>query len=181
MGGCGLAARPPQRAQRGQIIAMAAKLIEQRTMSARVKQTAIIMLAVQFDQNIRQGAQNITACAAIIHPCGLAPVLGVDTAQDQFGARGQARLRQNRLNRVIHGQIKYGGYLALFCTLAHQIGTAPPAQDKAKRVKKNGFPRARFPRQNIQPRLKLKAEMINQQKIANFEMPQHRPCPRSVT
>ena len=105
---CGLAARPRQGAQRGQIIAMAAKLIEQRTMSARVKQTAIIMLAVQFDQNIRQGAQNITACAAIIHPCGLAPVLGVDTAQDQFRARGQTRLHQNRLNRVIHGQIKYG-------------------------------------------------------------------------
>ena len=62
--------------------------IQHVAVAARVQQAPVIVLAMQFDQRIGQGAQHFGADAAVVDPCGFTPVAGVDTAQDQRVADG---------------------------------------------------------------------------------------------
>ena len=72
--------RAPSRTHPGQI--QPGKGIKKLPMPARVQQTPVIMLAMQFHQRIRQIAQHFAADPAVVDPSRLAPVRRVDAAQD---------------------------------------------------------------------------------------------------
>ena len=95
-------------------------------MSARVQKTSVVVLAVQFNQCLGQGAQHLARAPAVIDPSRFTPLLGIHTAQDQFVSTGQSCLGQNSLCRMIGRDVEPRRYLALLSSRSHQIGPAAP-------------------------------------------------------
>ena len=124
-------------------------------MPTRVQQSTVIVLAVQFDQRVRELAQDLAAHPTIIDPRGLAPVSGVDATQDQFTVRLDPSFLQNRLSRMARRKVEHRNNLALLCPLPHEVGTAAPTQHKTKGVQQDRLTRARFTREHVKTRLEL--------------------------
>ena len=107
-------------------------IVKDGAVAARVQQSAIVVLAVQFHQCFRQAPQHLARAAAVIDPSSLAPLGGVDAAQDQFIPGRQTRIFEHRMGRVAGRQIEPSGHFPLCCPLAYQIGATAPAQNKPK-------------------------------------------------
>jgi hypothetical protein len=75
--------------------------------------------------------------------------------------------------RVISTKAEFSNDLPLGGPLAHQLGAAAPAQNKAKRIQQNGFACPGFAGQHVQARLKRQLQMVNDQKITNIKCTQH--------
>ena len=123
-------------------------------MAARVQQAAVVLLAMQFDQRIRQRPQHLARGPAVIDPGGLAAISGVDPAQDQLVLHRQAGFGQNCQGRVAGRQIETGGHFALFGTAAHQFRPPAPTEHEPQGIQQNGFAGPSLASQNIQPGLK---------------------------
>ena len=131
------------------------------------------MLAVQFHQRVRQPPQHLARHAPVVDPAGLATVGGVDPAQDQLVAAGQARLLQHRAGGMALWQVEDRHDLALLGPLPHQFGPSPPAQHEAQRVQQDRLARAGFAGQHVEPGLEGKFQPVDDQHVANIKRAQH--------
>ena len=139
-----------------------------------VQKPAIIMLTMQFDQQVRQVAQHIGTGAAVVDPGGLAPVGGGgDAAQDQLIPGNNTHVGQKRAGAMVGRQVKAGRHFALFCALAHQIGAPAPTQNEPQTVQQDRLACPGFAGQHIQAGLKHQIQPINDQHVADFKGSQH--------
>ena len=151
----------PQRSRAGEFI-------QNGAVALGVKQPAVVMLSVQLDQRLGQGAQHLARAAAIVDPSRFTPVGPVDTAQDQLCPAGQARLFQHRVGCVAFGQVEPCRDLALRRALTHQIGAPAPAQHEPEAIEQDRFTCPGFAGQNVQTRLKRKFQPVDDQHIRNI-------------
>ena len=166
------AARGPCGAHRAQV--QRAERVQHRPMAARVQQAAVVVLAVQFHQNLGEGAQNLARDAAVIHPAGLAPVQCVHAAQDQFViVKLDPRLGQDRAGGMGGGQVEHRRHFALARAAADQIGPPAPAKDKAQTIQQNRLARPRLAGQHVQAGAEAQVQTVDQQHVADVQRSQH--------
>ena len=152
------------------------KAIEQRAVAARVDQTAIVVLAVQFDEEARDFAQQADADRLVVDE-GLALAVGPElAAHDQrltildldvgivepFGERaGQRRKFEAR------------GHAGLVLAAADEPAVGAIAQHEAERVEQDRLARAGFAREHAQPAPEGQVERLDQHDVANGQAGQH--------
>src|SRR4051812_43295224 len=84
---------PPGGVQRCQV--KPRKAVQQRPVAARIQQTPIVLLTVQFDQGVGQVAQDFSGGTAVVDESRLAAIGEINSAQDKFVFGGQTSLGQN--------------------------------------------------------------------------------------
>ena len=143
-------------------------------MAAWVQQAAVVVLAVQFYQDIAQVAQNFSRNPAVIHK-SLPPAIGGDgPAQDQIaGFRRKARRLKHRQGGMAGGQIETRRHLALIGALPHQISPALPAQHEAERIQQDRLAGPGLAGQDVQARRHRQFQPVDDQQIADFKAEQH--------
>ena len=146
-------------------------------MAARVQKPAVVMLAMQFDQRLGQGAQHLATGAAVVDPGGLAAIGGVHPPQKKLRPAGQPGLFQHAMRSVTFGQIEGCCDLALLGPLPHQIGASAPAQHEAKGIKQDGFTGPGFAGQHVQTGLELKLQPVDDQHVPDVQPAQHLAIP----
>ena len=146
-----------------------AKSIQNIAVSAWVQKAAVVMLAMQFHQRIRQRAQHLARAPPVINPSRFSPLRRVDPPQDQLIPARQARLLQHRMCGVVRTQIKPRRDLALRRALAHQIRTPAPAQHKAERVQQDRFTRPCLAGQHVQAGLERQFQPVNDQHVRDIK------------
>ena len=151
--------------------------VEHGAMRARVEQTAIVLLPVQLDKGGREPAQHLARDAAIVDPGGLAPVGGIDPAQDQIVLGGQPGLGQHVARGVVRRQLEHRHHLAPLSPRAHQIGPSAPAQHEAETIEQDRFARAGLSGEHVEARPEPEIEPVDDQHVANFKRTQHSQVP----
>ena len=148
--------------------------IQERPMPARVQEAPVIMLAVQFHQMIGQIAQHLARDTAVVDEGGLAPVGGIDPAQDQLVLGLDSGLVKHPARRMTQRQVEDRRHLALPRALADQFRPAAPAQHEPQRIQEDRLARPRLAGQHVQSRPKLQAQPVDDQHIADVQTTQHR-------
>ena len=103
--------------------------------------TAIIVLAVQFNECLGQSPQNLSAHAPVIHPGCLSPVGSVHPPQDQLVLDFDPRLCQHLKGGMSLREFEPGGHLTLFGPLPDQLGPPAPAQHEPERIEQDRLAR----------------------------------------
>jgi hypothetical protein len=142
-------------------------------MGRRVGQSALVMLAMDFDQSRREPAQRLGADASVIDIGAGASVGELDPPQDQFVADLDILTFEERMGGVSLRQFECRGDLPLRLAVTHEASVAARAERQRQRIQKNGFPCAGLAGEDGQPRRELKIQLIDQHHIANGEARKH--------
>jgi len=153
-----------------------AESIEQGAVHPGVQKPPVVLLAMKFHQGIRERAHHLARGAAIVDPCGLAPVGPVYPAQDQLLATRQTGFGQNVMRWVPRREIEYRQYLAFLRARAHEIGAPAPAEHETETVEQDGLTRPGFAGEHVEARLELQFQPVDDQHVSNIEGAQHYGC-----
>ncbi|MNS68577.1 hypothetical protein D3C72_1018610 [compost metagenome] len=159
------------------LIAQPGKGIQQRPVCIGVDKRAIIMLAVDFDQELTELAHHLHADGLIIDIGLGAPVRGLHPAENQVAIVIETVFAQEKPGRVIVRDFESGSNLPLFFTVAHKAAVATAAKRQRETIEKNGFARTRLARQHGKACLETEVKPFDQNDIANRELDQHGLCP----
>ena len=162
---------PPRAARLARIDA--AKLVQQHPMPARVQQATVIMLAVQFDQNIGQIAQHLARNPTVIHKGCLSSIGGIDPAQDQFIPCADPCSGQHIPCGMALGQIENGSDFTLCRPRADQFGAPAPTQHKAQGIQQDRLARPGFPGEHAKATGEIKVKRLDQHDVADGKSIQH--------
>ena len=153
---------------------VSAEGVQHRAVAPGVQEAAVILLPMQLDQCVGQGAQDLAPGAAVIDIGLLSTVRRADAAQDQAVAFvGQACFGQNGMGGMAGRQGKFRRHLALRGPGAHQIGPPAPSQHKAKRIQKDRLSRPRLARQHVQAGPEGQFQPVDDENVANGKAAQH--------
>lgn len=151
--------------------------VEQRAMSGRREQPAIVMLAMDFDKM----GPNLTeqrSRAGLVVQEGAAPAIGLHAATDQQRlTRFQANLvfrKQRSKRRTGCGRRETCRHLRLVGALPDQPAVGTHAQREPQRVEQDRLAGARLTRQHTKPRVEIEVEPFDQNDIGNGQGGQHR-------
>ncbi len=167
----------PRRSGRGKLLLQPGKGVEQRPVAARIEKSAIVVLAVQLHQRLRQPPQHLTAHPPVVDPGSLAAIRGVDAAQDQTVIVRQPRFAQNRMGGMAGGEIEDSRHLALRRPRPHQRRAATPAQHKTQGVQQDRLAGAGLAGQHVETRPEVKLQPVDDEQIADIETAQHGSVP----
>jgi hypothetical protein len=127
-------------------------------MGARVQQNLMLVLPVQIDEASAHLPEGRACCQHAIH-CGAAATLGRDlAAYDDFLAAGRLEDRFHR-----------GGFFAG----ADEVGRRSSADKEADRPDEDGFTGAGLASEDVQPRLELELESVDDGQMSDREETQH--------
>ena len=169
----GLAPLGPGRACGGQFGVDGGVAVENGAMARGVEQAAVVMLAVQLHQRLRQAPQHLAAGASVVDPAGLAAIGAVDPAQDQLFRDWQPGVFQHRAGGMAGGQLEHRGDLALRGAAAHQLGAAAPAQHEAQRIQQDRLAGAGLAGQYVETGLEREVQPVNDQHVADLKRSKH--------
>ena len=149
--------------------------VEQRAMSGRRQQPAIVMLAVDFDEVPSQLAQQRGRGRLIVDEGAAAPVRLDQTAHDQRLPRLnlKAVVRQQRAQGIAL-RVEARGHHRLRRAMADQSAVAPRSQRQSQRVEQDRLARPRLAGQHAQSGIELQVQRLDQHHVTNGKRGQHR-------
>jgi hypothetical protein len=118
----------PQRRDLAHFGFQSAECIKQRAVLGRIDQSAVVMLAVNFDQSRAERAQNVHADRLIVDEGAGAAIGQLQAAQYEIAVIGEIVAGQNGASRMIARQIEHRRHLALRCAGAHKARIAATAK-----------------------------------------------------
>ena len=151
--------------------------VEQGAVAARVEQAAIVMLAVDLDQQRAELAQQAGRDRLIVDE-GAAAAVGLgDAADDErlaglavepvLGEQGQGGMIGRQLEGDADHRLRLAG--------ADQPAVGPHAEREAERVEQDRFARPGLAGQHAEARPELEVERVDQDDVADREAGQHGP------
>ena len=146
---------------RGHQALMLTKGIQQITMTGRIGQSPIIMLAVDFNQRLADCFEHLHTHRLIIDQSTGASVCHLDASEDDIAVLRNVMLTQQGQSRMIRPHGKHGCHLPLCLAMAHQRPVAARPQGQGKGVQQNGFARPRFTGQHAHPLSKTEAQTVD--------------------
>ncbi len=171
--GAGGAEGGPGGAGGGKVVARGGEVVKDGAVAARVKQAAVVLLSVEFDQRVGEGLQLFGGGAGTVDAGGFA-ARGRDRAgQDQFVIHRDAIVGQDRAGGMCGREVKDGLDAALLGPVADKVRAAAPAKHKPQCVEQDGFASAGFTCQHVQPRLEIEVEAVDDEQVADRERAQH--------
>jgi len=168
------AARVPQAHELARGAFEAAVRIEQAAMGAGIDQRPIIVLAVDLDQRGTERAQHLHADRLVVDEGAGAAVGKLHAAQDQLVLGRDVVRRQNRVRRMVAGNVEGGGDLPLLHALAHQSGVAAGAKRQREGVEQDRLARAGLAGEHRQAGGEIDIEPLDQDDIADGQAGEHR-------
>jgi hypothetical protein len=150
------------------------KRIQHAPVRGVVEQPAIVGLAVDFDQQSAQIAQQPHADRLIVRESAGAAIGGDGAAQDHFVFGRNVVLLQQREGRVLPVQIENGDRRSLRRAGAN-AGTSPGprASGEPQGIEQNGFPRPRLTRKHVETGREIQRHVLDQNEVANLERREH--------
>ena len=161
-------ARSAKRAPHRQSVRLKpARSVDQRAMHGRIDQSAVIMLAMDFNQRARHSAQGLRAHRLVVDESAGAAVRHLHAAQNQL-AFGVNVVRAGSDNGgVIGSQREHRRHLPLRLALAHKRTIPARAKRQREGVKQDRFSSAGLAGKHSHPGRWLKVEPIDQNDIAD--------------
>ncbi len=149
------------------LAAETAEGIDEIAVAARIDQRAVVMLAVDLDQRLARGTQELHADARVVDEGAASAVRPLHAPQDQRGLRLEAVFGQQRQDRVVAGKSEDGRHLALARAAPHQRGIAPAAKRERKGIEQDRFAGAGLAGQRRQARTEFEIEFVDQDDVAD--------------
>ena len=153
------------------------KRVKQRSVAGGIGQTHLLMLALHFDQQRANTAQQPSPNRLVIHKRSGPPILRHDPPQHDLILRGQPLLLQQRGQRRVARGSKARGDASLFGRRAHQPAIGAGAKRKAKTVQQNRLASPGFAGQHGQALAERQIQPLDQNDIANRQRGQHAGLP----
>ncbi|MGY4473003.1 hypothetical protein ACVILL_000417 [Bradyrhizobium sp. USDA 3364] len=172
-GGIGGSPEAPQRFQRRDVLLVAGEGVEQLAMGRGIDQSALVMLAVDFDQRGADRLQGLHADRLVVDEGAGAAVGELHAAENHFTGVVEAVLGQYPGRRMPLGDIEHGGHLPLLGAMAHQSGIAAAAERQRKGIEQDGFAGAGFAGQHRQATGKFDIEPFDQDDVTDRQTRQH--------
>jgi len=145
-------------------------------MGRLIRQTHLVVLALDFDQKSRDATQQPNANGLIVH-IGPRPRIGGNRAPEHKRfmrvIKGNTLFGKKLMDRVTIGNIETGGNASLICPGTDQPAAGAVSQSQSKGVEKDGLARPGFTRKDRQSRMKRQIEPLDQNDIAYREVSQH--------
>ena len=155
-----------------------AETVEQGTMLRRVRQRAIVVLAMDLDDRGTDHAQDLDGNRLVVDEGAGAPIGILHTAQDEISV-GVDLLRLGELARgMVERKVEDGADLPLRLAMAHERAVAAPAQRQRETVEQDRLARARLARENAQALMEAEIEPVDQNDVTDRELRQHRRSAR---
>ena len=149
-------------------------------MARRLDERALVVLAVDLHDLLRDGAHRLQADRLIVDEGAGAPVGELQAAQDEIAVDRDVLRRRRTARRMIGREIEDGGHLALRLAGAHQRSVAAAAERERERVEQNRLAGAGLAGEHRQPRPEGEVEVVDEDDVADRELDEHRRD-RSVT
>ncbi len=147
--------------------------VEQRAMAARIEQAAIVVLAVDLDQQIAKLADQSRRNSSRPDEGAAAAVAFQCSADDQrFAGLGIDPLfAKDGMNRMARRKRDLGGDRRLTLAGPDETGIGAGAKRQAERVEQDRLARAGFAGEHAEPGLELELEPVDQHDVVDGELP----------
>jgi len=165
----------PELAQIARLGRQAAVGVQQRAVGRRVHQAALVELALDLDQRVRQLAQQAGRGGLVVHVGTAAAVRGQHAAQQQQVFRFNALLGEQGAGGMIGGDVKGGGDAGLLGVGPEQTRVGTVAKREAQRIKQDRLAGAGFPGQHTESAIEGKVELLDNDDVADRQADQHSP------
>ncbi len=169
----GIAPAPVKGRDLRHVVGQPGKGIEQRAVGIGIHQRPIVMLAVDFDQQLAGLAHQLHAHRLVIDRRFGTAVSRLRAAENQLAVIIKAILAQKQAGRMAASHIENRRHLALVQTMTHKPAIAAPAQRQRQTVEQNGFPRPGLARQNRQAAFEAEVQPLDQNDIADRQLAKH--------
>ena len=144
-----------------------AKRIKRCAVRRHIDQSAIIVLAVNFDDLAANALQQRRRHRLVIDEGAGAAIGVLHAAQDHIFIIGNGIVAQGGAGRMILGQLQHGNHLPALATGSNERGIAPAPKSQGQRIEKDGFARTSLARQHGHASVERQIELIDQNNIAN--------------
>ncbi|QTK78021.1 hypothetical protein AT6N2_C0053 [Agrobacterium tumefaciens] len=161
------------------LIAEPGKGIQQGAVRVGIDKGAVVVLAMDFDQQLTELPHHLHAYGLVVDISLGAPVGRLNATENKIAVVIETIFAQQKPGRMIVRNFESGRHLPLVFAVAHEAAVPAPAKGKRKTVKQNGFARTRLARQHGKARLETEVEPFDENDIANRELDQHGLCPVS--
>ena len=146
-------------------------------MRGGVRQRAVIMLAVNFNEARANRTQSLNGDGLIIHKRARAAIRHLHAPQNQFTLINDVLLLEQSPHRMISRNLENRRHLSLRLAVPHQRAITACPQGQRKRIKQNGFSRARLAGEHAEPVLEHEIEAVDQNNVTNRKLYEHRADP----
>src|SRR5690606_5078415 len=141
--------------------------IEQGPVPRCIEQSALVMLAVNFDKRVANLPQQADTHRLIVDEGPRPPVARLHAAPNEIAPGTEAVLPEDCPRGMSAIHIENGRDAALLRTEPDKPRIGPRADGKSQRIEKNGLARARLARQRAQPALKREVQPIDKHNVAD--------------
>ena len=142
-------------------------------MGRGIDESAIVMLAVDFNQRGAERAQHLHADRLIVDEGAGAAVGELHPAHDQFVVAAKIVVGEHAARRMLLGDFERGGHLTLFGAFTHQGRVAARAERQRKRVEQDRFAGAGLAGQRGKAGAEIDVQAIDQNDVADGKASEH--------
>ena len=171
--GVGGAPRLPQRLQRRDLFLQPGKGVEQLPVRRGVDQRALVMLAVDLDQDRADRFQGLHADRLVVDEGAGAAVGKLHAAKNHFAGIVEAVFGKDLCGRMALGDVESGRHLALLRAMAHQARIAAAAERQRESIEQDGFSRAGLAGQHREATGEFDIEPFDQDDVTDRQTRQH--------
>ncbi len=147
--------------------------VDQRPMDAGIDQSAVVVLAMDFDEFRPDGAQRLRGGGLIVDEGARAPIRRLHAAQHEVVVARKAEFARGEMGGVVGRQIEHRRHLPLLAARAHERGVAAPAERQHEGVEEDGFAGARLAGKSRQPLPEIEIERVDEHDVADGQTDEH--------
>jgi len=134
---------------------------------------AIVVLAVDLDQPLARLAQEIDRDRLVVDEGPCASVLALQPAKDQIAIAVDAAFGEELADRVVGGEVEYGGHITLAGPVAHQRAVAAAAEGQRQGIEENRLAGTGLAGEHRHSGTKIDSETLDQNDVADRQGDEH--------